>query len=94
VVGLPLTAGGGEGEASGAARELAANLARRTGLPVELWDERMTTARVLGIDRETGGGPRDRARLDARAAAIMLQGWLEARRHGGGTGRRPGAPDG
>ena len=46
VVGLPLTPDGGERPATAAARELATLLGGRTGLPVELVDERVTTARA------------------------------------------------
>ncbi|MGH7526010.1 MAG: Holliday junction resolvase RuvX, partial [Gemmatimonadales bacterium] len=44
VVGLPLSEEGAEEASAAAARELAGAIARRTGLPVELWDERMSTA--------------------------------------------------
>jgi putative transcription antitermination factor YqgF len=81
VVGLPLT-GEGEEEASAAsARALAGDLAARSGLPVELWDERMSTARALAAIREQGGSPRGRkADVDALAAAVLLQHYLDARR--------------
>src|SRR4051794_38358474 len=41
VVGLPLSLEGNETESASAARALAATVGRRTGLPVELWDERL-----------------------------------------------------
>ncbi len=86
VVGLPLTPEGEEGPAATAARELGALIARRTGLPVEWWDERMSTARALGAIREQGGSTAGRkADVDALAAAVMLQGYLDAGR--GGVGR-------
>jgi putative Holliday junction resolvase len=81
VVGLPLTPEGGEAESAAAARELAAQVERRTGLPLELVDERMTTARALGAIREQGGSTRGRKEdVDALAAAILLQQFLDARR--------------
>ncbi len=81
VVGLPLT-GEGEEEASAAsARELASELALRSGLPVVLWDERMSTARALAAIREQGGSTRGRkADVDSLAAAVLLQHYLDARR--------------
>jgi putative Holliday junction resolvase len=83
VVGLPLTALGGEGAAAGQARALADRIARRTALPVELVDERMTTARAHAAIREQGGSTRGRkGEVDALAAAVLLQGFLERRRHG------------
>jgi putative Holliday junction resolvase len=81
LVGLPLSLEGTEGESAEAAREMAANLARRTGLPLELWDERMSTARALGAIREQAGSTRGRKDdVDALAAAVFLQHFLDARR--------------
>lgn len=82
VVGLPLSPEGGEEASALAAREMAATLERRSGLPVEFWDERMSTARALGAIREQGGSARGRrADVDALAAAILLQHFLDARRN-------------
>jgi putative Holliday junction resolvase len=81
VVGLPLTGEGTETESAAAARALAELIGRRTGLPLELWDERMSTARALAAIREQGGSTRGRREaVDALAAAVLLQGFLEARR--------------
>jgi putative Holliday junction resolvase len=81
VVGLPLTGEGEEGGSAVAARELAEDVARRTGLPVALWDERMSTARALAAIREQGGRTRGRKEdVDALAAAVLLQHYLDARR--------------
>lgn len=81
VVGLPLTPEGEEGESARAARELAELVEKRTTLPVELTDERMTTARVLSAIREQGGSTRGRKEdVDAHAAAVLLQGFLDRRR--------------
>jgi putative Holliday junction resolvase len=81
VVGLPLTGEGMEGASAAAAREMAEGIVRRTGLPVELWDERMSTARALAAIREQGGSTRGRRKdVDALAAAVVLQQFMEARR--------------
>jgi putative Holliday junction resolvase len=81
VIGLPLAAEGGETPSSEAARQLADLVARRTGLPVDLWDERMSTARALGAIREQGGSTRGRREdVDALAASVFLQHYLDARR--------------
>ncbi|HXE57073.1 MAG TPA: Holliday junction resolvase RuvX [Gemmatimonadales bacterium] len=81
VVGLPLTAEGQEGGSARAARDTADLVARRTGLPVELWDERMSTARALAAIREQGGSSRGRREeVDALAAAVLLQTYLDAAR--------------
>ena len=83
VVGLPLQMSGDEGTAAIAARALAEEANAETGLPVELWDERLSSAeaeRALlaqGMRRR-----RRRERVDAVAAAVVLQAWLDARRRG------------
>ena len=75
VVGLPLTPDGTEGPSAAAAREVASLVAAKTGLPVVLHDERMTTARAARADAV--GGRVDR---DQRAASILLQAYLETHR--------------
>jgi putative Holliday junction resolvase len=83
IVGLPLNEEGAEGDAAHAARALADDIKRRGGgaLEVSMWDERMTTARVLAAVREMGGSTRGRkADLDAMAAALLLQHYLDAKR--------------
>jgi putative Holliday junction resolvase len=82
VVGLPLSLEGTETQSAVAARELAETITRRSGLPVELWDERMSTVRALGAIREQGGSTRGRKDdVDALAAAVLLQHFLDARRN-------------
>ncbi|MGH7631228.1 MAG: Holliday junction resolvase RuvX [Gemmatimonadales bacterium] len=86
VVGLPLTLEGEEGESAAQARDLADTIARRTGIPVELWDERMSTARALRAVREQEGSTRGRKEdVDALAAAVLLQHYLDARRNPSAT---------
>ncbi len=81
VVGLPLAPDGSEGESAASARSLATSVAAHTGLPLELWDERMSTARVLSSIREQGASTRGRKEeVDALAAAMLLQHFLDARR--------------
>lgn len=83
VVGLPLGLDGREGPAAAEARALAEAVARRTELPVELWDERLTTARALRAVRELGGATRGRkGDVDALAATVLLQHYLDSRRAG------------
>lgn len=81
VVGLPRRLDGSEGEAAAAARELAAEIGRRTELPVQMWDEWFTT--VAAERALIAGGRRRRERretIDAVAASLMLQGWLDRQR--------------
>jgi putative pre-16S rRNA nuclease len=83
VVGLPRRLDGSEGPAAKAARELARGLRDASRLPVELVDERLTTAaaeRSLiegGIRRESR-----RASIDRVAATLLLQSHLDRRRRG------------
>ena len=74
VMGLPLDGNGDETPRSIECRRVAAELARRTALPVTLVDERYTTASALRGVREGGGNTRDRKQdVDALAAAVLLQ---------------------
>ncbi len=83
IVGLPLTLEGDEGTSALAARELSELVASRTGLPVVLVDERMTTARAHREIHAQGGSMRGRKEeVDALAASVLLQGYLDMRRGG------------
>ncbi len=74
VMGLPLDGEGDDTPRSMECRRVAAELARRTQLPVALVDERYTTASALRGVRETGGRTADRkGDIDAMAAAVLLQ---------------------
>lgn len=74
VIGLPLDENGEDSERATEVRGLAAELQRRTGLPVELIDERFTTAAALRAIREMGGSTRQRkGEVDALAATVLLQ---------------------
>ena len=74
VMGLPLDGEGDETPRSHECRRVAGELARRTGLPVALLDERFTTAVALRAVREMGGSTRGRkADVDALAATVLLQ---------------------
>jgi len=78
VVGLPRRMGGEEGPEAVHARAVATHLARALGLPVELWDERLST--VEATDRLIEAGVRRqerRALVDKVAAALILQDFLD-----------------
>ena len=70
VVGLPLSLAGGDSAQTGEARAFAARLSERLDVAVELYDERFTTT----LAQQAPGA----AAEDARAAAVLLEGWLEA----------------
>ena len=80
VVGLPLNMDGTEGGSARLARTFAARLGEALALPVELYDERLSTFEAESRLRERGLSAREqRSVVDAEAAAVILQGWLEAR---------------
>jgi len=80
VVGLPLRLDGGESTASRRARRFADQVREACGVPVELWDERLTTAAAQRALREAGvGGRRGRQVVDRVAATVLLQSYLDAR---------------
>ena len=83
VVGLPLRLDGTRGPEAAAAKLLADEVRHASALPVELVDERMTTA---AAERSliAGGVKRDKRRLvvDGVAATLLLQGHLDRKRAG------------
>ncbi len=82
VVGLPLAPSGDEGPAAQAAREMGTLIGEKTRLPVTYWDERFTTARVLGAVSEMGGRARERpGDVDRLSATVLLQSFLDSRRN-------------
>jgi putative Holliday junction resolvase len=81
VVGLPISMGGAMGPAARAASAEARELDTVLPVPVETFDERLTTVaadRLLLAGRVKGGARR--RVVDKIAAAVILQGWLEAQR--------------
>lgn len=80
VVGMPLSLDGGIGPAALAAGREADALAEVVGVPVETFDERLTTVSAQQALR--AGGTRARRQrdvIDKAAAAVMLQAWLDTR---------------
>jgi putative Holliday junction resolvase len=81
VVGLPLMMDGRRGPAADAAAAEADALAEAVGVPVELYDERLTT---VTADRSMVAmrmkAPARRQVVDKVAAAVMLQSWLDGRK--------------
>ena len=78
VLGLPVHMDGSEGERAQKTREFKEILERRTGLEVELWDERLTTVAAERYMDEAGlkGGKR-KAVVDEIAAVFILQSYLD-----------------
>ena len=78
VLGYPKHMNNTEGERCEKTREFKAHLERRTGLPVELWDERLTTAAADNIMTESRiFGRKRKEYVDEIAAMLILQGYLD-----------------
>ena len=77
VVGLPVSLGGGEGEQAAAAREFARRLAELAEVPVDTYDERLTTRMAAQTARGGASAP-----PDALAAAHLLESYLQSRGDG------------
>ena len=78
VLGLPLNMDGSEGPSARLARAFAPKLETALGVPVELHDERLSTFEAEIRLRDQGFSAKDRrSRVDAEAAAVILQGWLD-----------------
>lgn len=91
VVGLPVSLSGSEGPAAARAREFAAAVGQRLGLPVHLVDERLSSVAAGRALAEAGARARRGARtsrtrgaVDRSAAAVILQAWLDSH-----AGREP-----
>jgi putative Holliday junction resolvase len=81
ILGLPLNMDGSEGASARLARAFAPRLEAALGVPVELFDERLSTFEAETRLRDRGFSAKDsRARVDAEAAAVILQGWLDGGR--------------
>jgi putative holliday junction resolvase len=83
VIGLPLALSGEEGPWAAEVREFGAQLQRRTGLPLHWIDERMTSVAAERAVRATGlsrTDRRDKSRVDAAAAALILRHHLDLTR--------------
>ena len=81
VIGLPLSLDGGAGPAARRAEEEAGELQAVIPVPVELFDERLTT--VTASRSLANAGVRGKARrrvVDQVAAAVLLQAWLDRHR--------------
>lgn len=82
VVGLPRNMDGSEGDSARGAREFAERLKKLLPLPVEMRDERGTTITAHGFLNETDTrGKKRKAAVDAVAATIILQDYLDYRRN-------------
>ncbi len=80
VLGFPKHMNGTEGVRAELTEEFKEKLERRTGLPVTLWDERLTTVAADRTMMEAGIRREDRKEyVDMIAAVLILQGYLDRR---------------
>jgi putative Holliday junction resolvase len=81
VLGLPKNMNGTEGPRAQKSRELAALLKEKTGLDPVMWDERLSSVEAHAILHANGRKMKDhRKTVDAVAATLMLEGFLNSRR--------------
>lgn len=81
VLGYPKNMNDTLGERAKKSEDFAALLREKSGLPVILWDERRTTVDAHRILSEQGvRGKKRKARVDALAAALILEGYLTYRK--------------
>ena len=81
VVGLPRNMDGSEGPRAQLCREFAQELGQATGLPVVMWDERRTTVEAHNIlSQHNYHGQKRKNTVDAVAASLILEGYLNSRK--------------
>ena len=81
VVGHPLNMDGSAGARAQKCEEFAEKLRELTGLPVVLWDERLTTVAAHQMLNDTNTrGKKRKAVVDAVAATVILEGYLAYRK--------------
>jgi putative Holliday junction resolvase len=81
VVGLPCHKDGTESVTAALARPFAQDLATRASVPLQLWNEHLSSMEAERLLAQRGVKPKDRkAKLDAAAAAVILQDLLNTRR--------------
>src|SRR5437667_12213065 len=79
VIGYPLRLSGAEGTQSEKMRHFAEEIRQKFGLPVHLWDERLTSSQANRLLREFDLSIKKRGKaVDRMAAVLILQNWMEA----------------
>ncbi len=93
VIGLPLNEDGTRGRQAHRAERFALLLQRLLHVPVEMWDERLSTLEAEAVIRSQGRSTRlmrQRGEVDAVAAAVILQDYLDALGRDAARTRSPG----
>jgi putative holliday junction resolvase len=79
LVGEPLHMSGDKSRQAQYIRDFAERLTERTGIPVQFWDERLTTVQAQRVLRESGISIEKRAKaVDRLAAVILLESFLDS----------------
>lgn len=77
IVGLPLSMDGTRSQQTDKVRDFEVALRRQTKVPVEYWDERLTTVSARNMVKVVRKKTERGIRYDAMAAALILQGYLD-----------------
>ncbi len=81
VLGLPRRLNGTLGDQAAKVERFARELRRHTDLPIDYWDERLSSVEANRALRDAGvRGQRRRGLIDAAAATLILQGYLDRQR--------------
>ena len=81
LIGNPMHMNGREGRQTEWARDFGRRLQETTGIPVEFWDERLTTVEAQRVLRQSGISIEKRAKaVDRLAAVLLLESYLDSRR--------------
>lgn len=79
VIGNPINMSGTEGRQAAWVRQFAEKLKEQTGLPVTMWDERLTSVEAGRVLRQSGISIEKRARaVDRLSAVLILQSYLDS----------------
>ena len=80
IVGMPISLSGRKGPQARLVAQFVSALTKRVDVPVKTIDERFSSVDAERIIRESGGSPsRNKARVDAVAAAVILQSYLDSK---------------
>jgi putative holliday junction resolvase len=83
LIGEPLHMSGDKSRQAQYIRDFGERLTEKTGIPVQFWDERLTTVQAQRVLKESGISIEKRARaVDRLAAVILLESYLDSRQSG------------
>ncbi|MQF70339.1 Holliday junction resolvase RuvX [SAR202 cluster bacterium AD-804-J14_MRT_500m] len=81
IIGIPFLANGSIGEQARLVNKFRCELQAQTDLLISTWDERYSTIEAERLLREVGRKPsREKGKVDAAAAAVILQSYLDQQR--------------